>query len=214
MIYSLNEVDALAKRAARGGGYSWGLAEEAGRAARWLSAQGLDGCQTLALVLRQNDGRSMQDLSPLSLTGDWTGLAGCLCPLMAGATLSDSAEQLGTGKILMCNVMFPALILPFAAAVARQRQTVVNVTWSGLAAATDGVRLNLVDSGNAVTVSTAEHLQVWAGGRLGVSLPCNSRTTPDAADWTTLSRFAARTYAPATEASRRLGAGAGLSDND
>ena len=32
MNLSLNEVDAMAKKAARGAGYSWGLAEEAGKA--------------------------------------------------------------------------------------------------------------------------------------------------------------------------------------
>ena len=31
MNWSLNELDAMARKAARGAGYSWGLAEEAGR---------------------------------------------------------------------------------------------------------------------------------------------------------------------------------------
>jgi len=41
-----------------------------------------------------------------------------------------------------------------------------------------------------------------------------TRATPDAEHWATLNRFAHHTYAPASEASRLLGAGAGLSDND
>ena len=47
MNYSLNAVESTAKRAARGAGYPWGLAEEAGKATRWLSHQGLEGCGAL-----------------------------------------------------------------------------------------------------------------------------------------------------------------------
>ena len=41
MYMSLNEIDVSVKRAARGVGMSWGLAEEAGKAARWLAARRL-----------------------------------------------------------------------------------------------------------------------------------------------------------------------------
>ena len=41
MSYSLNEYEALALRAARGAGLSWGLAEEAGKAVKILSSLGL-----------------------------------------------------------------------------------------------------------------------------------------------------------------------------
>ena len=43
MTFSLNEIEAIGKRAARGAGLPWGLAEEAGKAARWLTARGLPG---------------------------------------------------------------------------------------------------------------------------------------------------------------------------
>ena len=36
MHASLNEIESLCKKAARGAGMSWGLAEEAGKAAKWL----------------------------------------------------------------------------------------------------------------------------------------------------------------------------------
>ncbi|MEL7259121.1 MAG: DUF3726 domain-containing protein, partial [Pseudomonadota bacterium] len=43
MSWSLNEVESLARKAARGAGYSWGLAEEAGKATRWTCAAGWPG---------------------------------------------------------------------------------------------------------------------------------------------------------------------------
>ena len=48
MTWSLNEIETLSRKAARGAGLSWGLAEEAGKATRWLAAAGLPGPQVLA----------------------------------------------------------------------------------------------------------------------------------------------------------------------
>ncbi|WP_172978117.1 DUF3726 domain-containing protein [Roseovarius sp. THAF27] len=39
MTWSLNEIEALARKPTRGAGYPWGLAEETGRAARWTARQ-------------------------------------------------------------------------------------------------------------------------------------------------------------------------------
>ena len=50
--WSLNEIEALAKKAARGSGCSWGVAEDAGRAVRWLEARGLPGAEALGTLLR------------------------------------------------------------------------------------------------------------------------------------------------------------------
>ena len=40
MSYSLNEFQALARKAAGGSGVAWGIAEEAGMAARYLCEHG------------------------------------------------------------------------------------------------------------------------------------------------------------------------------
>ncbi len=76
---SLNEIDAMARKAARGAGYAWGLAEEAGRAVRWLEARGLPG---LAALLRHLERGAPNETSPL----------------LAGATLSDRARAIGRGE--------------------------------------------------------------------------------------------------------------------
>ena len=52
--YSLAEIDALSRKACRGAGYSWGLAEDAGKAVRWLTAYGLPGAETLSELLQVN----------------------------------------------------------------------------------------------------------------------------------------------------------------
>ena len=190
MSFALNEIEAMAKKAARGAGYTWGLTEEAAKATRWLCAQGLDGVAVLAAAL---------DHAP---TDD--------APLSIGARLSDQAQSLSRSALDLSAVSQPMMLLPFAAMAARQIGATVTVTSTGVVAVTDGAGLRL--SGDFPS-GTAD-LTVSKGGQLLDPKPLSTRATPSPRSWDTLNRLAHRTYAPATEESRRLGAGAGLSDND
>ncbi|MEX0317214.1 MAG: DUF3726 domain-containing protein [Ruegeria sp.] len=208
MSYSLNEMEATAKRAARGAGYSWGLAEEAGKATRWLCAHGLEGEAALARLLEQGLANPA-DHAPQTLDGDWSG-SGMLCPLTAGALVSDLAGRLQTGPIHMREVAVPIALLPFAASAARRLRSCVSVECDGLVAVTDGSDLSVPDG----FPETAQHVTVRVGGSPASGCARKTRARPDPANWAVLNRFAHRTFAPATEESRLLGAGAGLSDND
>ena len=214
MSYSLNEVEATAKRAARGAGYSWGLAEEAGKATRWLCANGLDGCGALARLLDQVGADHLSDLSPQSTTGDWAGASDHLCPLTAGAALCDNATLLADRDIVMRNVLYPVLVLPFAAAAAKVGQRSVSVICDGQTVVCDASGECGASASEISAIPATATLQVTSGGAVGSPQARATRATPEVEDWATLSRFAQRTYAPASEASRLLGAGAGLSDND
>ncbi len=211
MRFSLNEVEGTAKRAARGAGYSWGMAEEAAKATRFLCAHGLDGCGLLAGLLDRVDGADLRGFTPRSIAGEWAAASKQLCPVSAGAALSDHAALLPTGKVAMRGVLFPALVLPFAAAVARHLETPVAVEWDGARILLDGSDMEL--SGDAAAPIT-NRLSIARGGAIEAPVARSSRAAPDARDWAELNRFAHRTYAPATEASRLLGAGTALSDND
>ena len=209
MSFSLNEVDATAKKAARGVGYSWGMAEEAGKAVRWLCSQGVDGCAVLAELLSAMDGQELSRHAPDRLTENWQSNDD-LCPLLSGACLSDCASMLSTHPITMNDVIHPALILPFAARVARRSGQPVVVDFGTVHAATDG-------AGLAVSGDLPKHsdqITVRLGDMDGAANAKVTRGTPTAEIWASLNVFAHRTYAPATEESRLLGAGAGLSDND
>ncbi|MEM9575767.1 MAG: DUF3726 domain-containing protein [Pseudomonadota bacterium] len=216
MNYSLNEIEALAKRAARGAGLSWGMAEEAAKATRWLAAHDLAGPALLADVLTRNDRRAHAQVAPTTLESTWTAPGDEMCPLAAGAALNDCAEQLSGGQsIEMSNLSCPLLVVPFAAWAALHLGQTVTVRWGDLRIETDGDGLWVDDPAgqiNApsvakVTCASAPQRQDEPrrpGTRGKVPTEVNAR----------LNAFAGRTYAPATEASRRLGAGAGVSDND
>lgn len=209
MSFALNEIEAMAKRASRGAEYPWGLAEEAGKATRWLCAQHLDGCAELAGLLEADFAKSLRTHTPVALDVYWQG-EGMLCPLGTGAILSDFAAHVAQQPVILHNVMQPTLMLPFAAYTARRVGGCVTVTCDAIAAVTDGHGLSMVKP----FPNHAATLMVQAGGTVENQSTLASRATPAPEIWTTLNRLAHRTYAPATEESRLLGAGAGLSDND
>jgi len=209
MSFSLNEVEATAKRAARGAGYAWGIAEEAGKATRWLCAQGLDGPAELAKLLDMGFAGSLDQHMPQDLTADWVGEKD-LCPLTCGAALSDYAKKWQADPLHLRRVAVPLLLLPFVAGAVRRQNAVATITLDGINAVTDGTRLSYPDA----NAHRADSVTVRTGGTLETTRPRRTRATPDPASWDVLTNFAFQTYAPATEQSRLLGAGAGLSDND
>ncbi|MEM7509112.1 MAG: DUF3726 domain-containing protein [Pseudomonadota bacterium] len=214
MSFSLNEVEALAKRAARGSGLHWGLAEEAAKGVRWLARFGLPGPALLADLLILNDGAAHEDLTPSDLDGVWTAPAGRLSPLIAGAALSDCADQLRHGSLRLGPVSQPMLLAPFAAAAARYLGQGVALRWAGTTLLGDGTVLEISGDQAGATAELVEHVECALADPPAKALTSVERAEVDGQTWARLGVFAARTYAPATEASRLLGAGAGVSDND
>jgi len=202
MSRSLNEVGALAKRAARGAGYSWGLAEEAGEATRWLCAQGLDGCGALARLLREVDG-DLSRRAPRIEGRDWRA-EGALCPLTAGAALSDRARMLEGGAVTLHAVAVPVLLLPFAAAAGPTLGGTVRLRIGSGIAYASGAGLHM--DGPPIGPGPAD-ATVDLATPVGAIRERQSRARMDDATLATLEVFAHRTYAPATEESRLKGAG-------
>lgn len=220
MTHALNEIEALCKRAARGAGLPWGLAEDAGRAARWLAAAGQDGPGQLAALLAVTDGAPVAGLSPVAL-GDaiWRGAAGALSPLPTGAALSDTAARLAArlsaagGRLALDALHMPLLLAPALANAARQTGRTFAASWPGGRFATDG--LGLVVEGTAYDTAWADRCTIALSPEtLPAAGPRRHRAAPGAEVLAQLTRLAQRTYAPATAESRARGAGAGGSDND
>jgi len=208
MTFSLNEIEATAKRAARGAGYSWGVAEEAAKGTRWLCVNGFDGPATLVRLLDLQLALSA-DHTPNINESAWSG-DGVLCPLVTGAYLSDCAGQLAKAPIKIQSISVPLLLLPYAGMVARALNSCVRISMDDLEAVTDGKELC---APGAVPLQ-ADDVTIRLGGVLAMPRSQHARATPDKAAWSKLNDYAHRTYAPATDQSRLLGAGAGLSDND
>ena len=217
MTYSLNEVEMQSVKAARGAGVPWGLAEEAGKAARWLAAHGQPALDALVGMLDLIDGRPYADLTPVFEAGRWVGREGTLCALVAGVTLCDRAEALAAGERFETGpVAYPLLVVPFVAAAHRATGCAFALEWLGTSITIDAAGLHMAPGGD-VLASVADRLTcdlrspTLSGDVVTADL---GGVRVDPALWARLGVYAHRIYVPASEASRERGAGAGLNDND
>ncbi len=183
---SASETRALAQKAARGAGYDWGLAEEAGQVATTLDEWDWPGLYLLDLLLGQK--------------AETAGL-GVWCPLRLGAYLSDMGDATRLPGRAAVSVAVPALVLPALAAcggsvVVRWDDAVVTLTDEGI-----------VGQGDGLTAAACQEFRVEAvtyGQSVG---PGPVLTAP--ANWTPdrLERLAMETFVPESAASRDRGAG-------
>ncbi|SFE10454.1 Protein of unknown function [Sulfitobacter brevis] len=213
MIYSLNEIEALARKAARGSGLSWGLAEEAGKAVRWLCANGFQGTELLTKLLSANDGKPYSDLAPQQIDDVWRARSGMLCPIILGALICDRADELGRGEpIKVGEVAMPLMLAPFASHAARSAGVTVTLEWQGAKLTLDGGAPGVQGDEAALHAARTTSVtlsQTDAAIFRSVPTERGRQLTPEILK--TLEAFAQRTYAPATEASR---AGAGAETDD
>ncbi len=213
MSLSLNELESLAKRATWGAGYPWGLAEEAGKGARWLCVYGFDGIGQLASLLQKSLADKPVKHRPVSdVTTQVLQANDQLCPLATGAFLSDNAKNLGTGGCEIHHVANPLLLLPFAANIALLNNQKMTVQCRDSLVSTNGSDVS--KNSNTPFSGKEKVVSIRRGGKMSRLVTKQHRATADTLSIQVLTRFADRTYAPATADSRLLGAGAGLQDNN
>lgn len=200
-----NEVESLCLKAARGAGLDWGMAEEAGQAARWLAAHGIDGPAALLRHLTAAMGRpaskpkSVAVLEPVG--------ADPLCPIHLGAMVSDLG-QMDRG-MAAGPVAEPILLVPFLARAAGSGRS-TELVW-------DGGRIVICAHGasgdiDALTQTQVAHLRIGTFAALPVTQP-QGRLSLAPATLDGLGAMAMQTTVPATEQSRS-DAGAKIDDND
>ena len=195
MSWSLGEVRSLSVKAARGAGLHWGLAEEAGFAVEWLEKRKAPGTEALASYL--------DVLSTDANAGPQT------CPISFGALLSDTGDW---NEHFPKSLHQPLLIVPFLALIAGNES--LELSWNNQMVLLNSTGISS-DLSTDVTSKGLFECAVRSGVASVSSQHRLSRVTDDRqAHIEVLGRYAHKTYAPATEASRTKGAGAGLSDND
>lgn len=216
MIVSLNEVESLTLKACRGAGMSWGLAEEAAHAARWLAARGWRWDRSLVTLLARHHEVSPPRVSVHDMRPTLEGSA--LCPIHAGAAIAD---LLRPGESLtLHDVLAPMWLVPFAYRRAELIHT-VKLTWVDGMIETDAARpeADAAEPANLPAdrlgwVSVELSAKRSPASRASTADARSSGTPIDPSAWEALEAWAARTYVAASLQSRLAGAGAGLSDND
>lgn len=212
MICSANEVGAMLKKAAVGLGFPVGLAADVAAAGVWLSTQGLDGVEAVLAGIGKG---FVPDFG-----WDADGPVIHLCEAAIGRCGVSLFELLATGEIEVAVVEdadSPLLLIGLAGVVARA--TGVGFELSAGIGSPIAVTANAVRSPEELGGSLTGRLIriVAADGAGGEAL---ADTAPivgiEVAEpqWSLVSELAARTNVPATDLSRRAGAGALLDDND
>jgi len=186
VICSANEVGAMLKKAAVGLGFPVGLATDVAAAGVWLSTQGLDGVEAVLAGIGQG---FVPDFG-----WDADGPVIHLCEAAIGRCGVSLFELLATGEVEVAVVEdadSPLLLIGLAGVVARATGVGFELSAGiGIVAADGAGGEAHADTAPIVGIEVAEP------------------------QWALVSELAARTNVPATDLSRRAGAGALLDDND
>ena len=198
MSWSLGETAALALKAARGAGMSWGLAEETAASVVWLHSRGLPGISALCSYLGQA-------AAPKSPEGG--------CPIMTGCALFDGmmdVPETSSQTLNLGHVHAPLLLLPFVARLEPGHHWLQAPGLPGPVSITegDGWQSHCLRGSGSCTVSLGDRPQVDPA--LEMITRVNDRFTCCV---DRLDAYAHRTYAPAPVKSRMLSAGAGLTNS-
>ena len=218
MKRSLNEIEQTCRKAARGSGLPWGVADETGRAIRWLQAFQLDGVSSLVALLESVDHHRPVDYAPESLDGVWHGPNNVLSPIMTGLALSDCMGLMQGRSIETGEIAWPVLVTGFLGHTLLSREQSVTIGWLSISLSICRDRLTIIgDMGDLYTDRagrlTCEKLPYDGDSGVGRASGIGD-TRVNAQAWEKLENRAHLTYVKATEASRLSGAGAGLNDND
>ncbi len=217
VLCSLNEIQTLATKAARGAGLPWGVADEAGRTARWLESRGLGGLAALAAAL---DSLAVPDWSrffPVPAGACWRGRDGGIEGLLAGIAIADRAGpglpfagEAG-GALVLDAVHRPLLAMPFLAGTAEACGVSL-----GVSTGAGGPAIRLGPQGISATCRTVEGLALAPALRIERDLsPAAPAVLPrldgsipvEDAVYACLDKRAWQTYVPESAESQARGAG-------
>ena len=212
---TLAETETSLRKVARACGLDWGLAEEAGKAARWLAAFDLPGPEFMLAHLQQLASEDYRGYIPHSSAQPWHASGGLLCPIITGAALADRSAQMLDGKVFSLGpTAYPLLLAATVGQAARCHQTVFTTAWAGVRVSCFGNGLS-IDGNRDDLLLTRVDSATCREDNLSTPqrLPSTLAYTIDSKIVQCINELAFKTYAPATEKSR-AGAGAGLTDND
>lgn len=213
MIVSLNEIESLALKAARGAGMSWGLAEEAAVAASWFAARSLPWAETLADLLAQQLHTCQPRIDDDAIAP--SRASSRLCPILTGALLSDLGVSVHPMEIR--DLLAPLWLAPFLGRWTTPDRA-VRLAWGEVSLSIEPNTHSGAISMQMLAAPFASRVEIAFAPGAVTDHPLRERNrngypVPDDA-WRALQSFEHRTYVPASAQSRLSGAGAGLLDND
>ncbi|USG60667.1 DUF3726 domain-containing protein [Sneathiella marina] len=211
MTYSLNEIGSLFRKAGIGAGLPSGLAEDVSRAGLWLLVRGLAGDEAVFQGIhsfKPHKSRTRTEGKDIKIDP--------FCSALDGLSVFDLAAASPSGfRASLRKIDTPMLLLGMAGIAAKDYGLQITIEFSNQSSFS-------IDANGSISTDVPVPGQgvdaVLTCGQNGTNQekPQKLNPTVHVQDRThkELLKLAAKTYVPATAASREKGAGAGLTDND
>ena len=201
---TLREIDTTSKRATRGAGFSWGIAEEVGKNMRLLELYGLPGIKNLNKFLKDYKESQYQKITLITDTNNANKHP--FCPIILGTNFIDQVNLLNKkNKIQISNVAFPILFLPF---VSRASEILGKRIYIKLD------EKEFVLNFNQSITSNYSKNEIWENANIiSITFLENVNSFNDS-EWIEMTKFANETFVEENDELKEKSAGAGLTDND
>jgi len=202
IMHSLSEIDTTSKRASKAVGFSWGIAEEIGKAIRNLELFGLPGIKNLNLYLKKIEKKHPEKVNKIGKENKKKEL----CPVYCGVAFLDQCKKLEVLQIIkFYNINYPTLILPFVSKSSEiiGKRILVQFNNSSF----------LMNFNKSILLRNTEKKIPIFTKKLNIEFLENKNSFKDK-EWKELYKISKETFVEETESLKKKGAGAGLTDND
>ena len=201
---TLSEIDTTSKRAARGAGFSWGIAEEVGKNMRLLELFGLSGVKNLNEYFKSYKKENYKSIQAFSETNEASSIP--YCPIELGINFLDQITNLEKmDEVGFENMSYPLLFIPF---LSRSTEIIGKRIFLNIDGKEFLLNFNQSIYSNFLSGDIIELAKI-----IKVKFIENKNTFSEN-EWQELYELSEGTFVEESEQLKKSAAGAGLTDND
>jgi len=201
---SLSEIETTSKRASRGVGFSWGIAEEVGKCIRLLELFGLPGIKNLNNYYQKKSKENFDNIKLINQKN--TSNKNPLCPISLGICCLDQIRKIENyNECLFKNVAYPLLLLPF---LSRSSE----IIGKKILVVLDKYEFLLNFNTNILSNSLKKEFPSKA--KIVKIFFFDNKDSFTDYDWKNLYKLSENTFVEESDSLKKGAAGAGLNDND
>ena len=200
---SFSEIDTVVKRATKGVGFSWGVAEEVGKNIKLLEMFGLPGLKNLNNYFNSLKSKKFQNLTFIS-SQNQSKIP--YCPIISGISFLDQVNELKELiNIKIENMSYPILFLPF---LSRASEVI-------------GKKISFKFDENIFLFNFNQNIysnyfsnKILENAKLTEINFIENNNTFSQEEWDNLYKLSTNTFVEESDELKKSAAGAGLTDND
>tara|TARA_Y100000996_G_scaffold415387_1_gene409752 strand:+ start:1823 stop:2455 length:633 start_codon:yes stop_codon:yes gene_type:complete len=203
LMKSFSEIDTVVKRATKGVGFNWGVAEEVGKNIKLLEMFGLPGLKNLNDYFNSLKSKKFQNLTFIS-NHNQSKIP--YCPIISGISFLDQVNELKELiNIKIENMSYPILFLPF---LSRASEVI-------------GKKISFKFDENIFLFNFNQNIysnyfsnKILENAKLTEINFIENNNTFSQEEWDNLYKLSTNTFVEESDELKKSAAGAGLTDND